>query len=318
VANVSASIGIAVSLPDATDDADTLLRWADLAMYQAKLAGKGCWRLFDRELRDRVDARRALEIDLRAALPSQLEVRYAPVFHLVTGAPEAFDAVACWHHPRRGELGPTGYADVAHDAGLDVELERWVLGEAAAHAARQQAAGDPARPVWVTVSSRNLRRGDFAEYVAQVVERSGLAPDRLGVSVPQHALSRHAKQVAVSLQWLTMIGVRTAIHEFGLEPFSIPLLQDLHVESVVLHPDLLEHLGDDDRALVGIAAIAGVARALGMGVTAAGVSDAHQAALLQSVGCRAAGGPLFAARAAASAASAASAAPASDRPLVLG
>jgi predicted signal transduction protein with EAL and GGDEF domain len=296
VANVGASIGIAVSLPGAPDDADALLRRADLAMYQAKLAGKGRWRLFDRELRDRVEARRALEIDLRAALPSQLEVRYSPVFHLVDGSPAAFDAVGCWHHPRRGVLAPTGYAEVAHDAGLDVDLERWVLGEAATHAARRQADGEAALPVWVSVSSRSLRRGDFAEFVAQAVERAGLDPSRLGVSVPQHALGRHAKQVAVSLQWLTLVGVRTAIHDFGLDPFSIPQLQDLHVQSVRLHPDLLEHLGDDDRALVGIAAVTGVARALGMSVSAAGVADERQAALLASVGCRAASGPLFADR----------------------
>jgi diguanylate cyclase (GGDEF)-like protein/PAS domain S-box-containing protein len=294
VATVSASVGIALALPGGGDDADALLRGADLAMYQAKLAGKGRWRVFDRELRACIDARRDLEDELRAGFPARFSVRYTPVVDLLTRTPAAFEATPCWDHPRLGPLGPDEFLDVATEAGLDVEIERWVIGRAAEDAAERAGAGEPAGTTWVAVSSRNLRRGDFAELVAATVERTGIDPELLGVAVHQQALVRHAKQVATTVEWLSLVGVRTAIEEFGVEAFSIPLLQELHVQVVRLHHDLVAHLGDDPRALVGVAAVTGVARALGITVVATGVRTDAQAALLESVGCRAAQGPLFA------------------------
>jgi diguanylate cyclase (GGDEF)-like protein/PAS domain S-box-containing protein len=294
VASVSASVGIAVSLPTASDDPESLLRAADVAMYQAKLGGKGHWRLYDGELRDRVARHGRLEADLRAGLPSELVVRSEPMFDIVTSEPTAREASAWWQHPRDGLLAPMQFADVAAAAGLDVEIERWVLGEIVRDAAAEQRAGEPVLPVWVTMSSRNVRRGDFAEFIALAVEQHGLEPSRLGISVRHHALTRHPKQVATSIGWLRMIGVRTGIDEFGVEAFSIPLLQQLQVDTIRLHHELVEQLGDDADTFTNVAAVAGVARALGITVVASGVSTEAQVALLGSVGCRAGLGPFFA------------------------
>jgi diguanylate cyclase (GGDEF)-like protein/PAS domain S-box-containing protein len=294
VANVSASVGIAVSLPTASDDPESLLRSADVAMYQAKQGGKGHWRLFDGDLRDSVAQRGRLEADLRAGLPSEFIVRTESMFDMVTHEPLANEASAWWQHPRDGLLSPARFADVAAEAGLDVDIERWVLGEVVRDAAAKQRAGEPSLPVWVTMSSRNVRRGDFAEFIALAVEQHGLEPSRLGISVRHHALTRHPKQVATSIGWLRMIGVQTGIDEFGVEAFSIPLLQQLQVDTVRLHHDLVQQLGDDAATFTNVAAVAGVARALGITVVASGVTNAAQVALLGSVGCRAALGPFFA------------------------
>jgi predicted signal transduction protein with EAL and GGDEF domain len=208
---ISASIGIAFAPQDATD-ADQLLRCADLAMYRAKVEGRGVYRLFHAQMDAEMQARRQLELDLRQALPcGQFEVFYQPQVSLRDGRVAGFEALLRWHHPQRGAVPPGEFIPLAEEIGLIVPIGEWVLRQAC-----RDAAGWPGTPkVAVNLSPIQFRSRNLVAEVAGALEASALWPERLELEITEAILLEDTEATLATLRELHGLGVRIAMDDFG-------------------------------------------------------------------------------------------------------
>jgi diguanylate cyclase (GGDEF)-like protein len=212
---VTCSIGIALGEPGAADP-DALLRDADLAMYRAKSQGKARAELFTDGLRQDAVNRLEIETGLRNALSAdELRLVYQPEVDLDTGRVVAVEALLRWEHPTRGTISPAVFIPLAEVSGLIVPIGAWVLREACHQAAEWNAdAGELV--VSVNVSPRQLIDADFERHVADALESSGLAPDRLCLEITESAVIADPAGAVAKLQQLKSLGVRLALDDFGV------------------------------------------------------------------------------------------------------
>ena len=202
--NVSLSIGIAAK-QHARTHAEELLRDADVAMYEAKEGGKRRFAVFTPEMRDSIVRRHDLKDELRRAIEErELIVQYQPIVDLTTGEPTAVEALVRWNHPGRGRIPPIEFIPLAEDTGLIVPLGRYVLEEACACVNERH----PGLRVQVNLSAIELEHPDLVETVAGVLERTGIAPERLVLEVTETLLVKDAERGAHTLEALRALGVQ--------------------------------------------------------------------------------------------------------------
>ena len=209
--NVSLSIGIAAK-QHARTHAEELLRDADVAMYEAKEGGKRRFAVFTPEMRDSIVRRHDLKDELRRAIEErELIVQYQPIVDLNTGEPTAVEALVRWNHPGRGRIPPAEFIPLAEDTGLIVPLGRYVLEEACRCVNERH----PGLRVQVNLSAIELEHPDLVETVTGVIERTGIAPERLVLEVTETLLVKDAERGAHTLEALRAIGVQLALDDFG-------------------------------------------------------------------------------------------------------
>jgi predicted signal transduction protein with EAL and GGDEF domain len=179
------SIGIVLTGKEKIEEPE-FQRRADVALYQAKSEGRGCFRIFTQVLNDRVSYRHTLQTDLRDALATRvgLEIHYQPIIGISSGEVEGFEALARWRHPTRGVIMPEEFIPIAETSGLIVELGEWVLTQACADALDW----DP--PLWlsVNVSPVQFASGDLGNTVERIVRQSGIDPARLELEITEGVL----------------------------------------------------------------------------------------------------------------------------------
>jgi diguanylate cyclase (GGDEF)-like protein len=290
-AAVSASIGVA-----ACGDAPAvrLLHEADLALYDAKSRGKGIYRIFDRALSAQVEERRRLQAELaRAVGEGQLAVLYQPIVDLTTGESHACEALVRWDHPERGQLPPDTFLPAAQDAGLLAEIDRWVLGTAAAQLAAWRAV-DPAYAVAVNLSVSYLVSGRVVDDVRAVLARHDLPGSALTVEVTETSLIADLAAAARTLAELRALGVRVALDDFGVGYSSLTYLRTLPVDIVKIDRSFIRELDQDPQAAVLVEAVLALARGLNLSCVAEGVELASQVSRLRALQCGRAQGYLFA------------------------
>ena len=295
---VSASIGVVIAGPGHAE-AEDVLRDADVAMYQAKAAGKDCWALFDEEARLRAQDRVDLARDLRQAVEAEsLTVDYQPVVRLSAldaGAPElvGVEALARWRHPSRGMVSPADFIALAEENGLIGALGLHVLRLACAQMVRwQQELGTAAPPsVSVNVSALQMRLPDFPELVAQVLEETGLAGPSLCLELTESVVMHDTAAAAASFWRLHALGVRVSIDDFGTGYSSLSVLRQLPFDQLKIDRSLLPDLSATGDPVV--AAVVALGKALDLDVVAEGVETAEQVVELRRLGCPLAQGFLF-------------------------
>ena len=217
----SSSIGISL-FPGDGEDFDTLLKHADMAMYQAKAAGRNAYCFFDPRMNADNRERLALELDLRQALSrDEFELHYQPIVDLGSGRLLAAEALLRWRHPERGMLGPDRFIPVAEQSGLMVEIGEWVLHEACRQAMLWQAAGRPRFAVSVNLSAVQFRRGDVVKVVEGALNRFGLSPSCLDLELTESILLQDPQELAR----LKALGVKLSIDDFGTGYSSLAYLQ---------------------------------------------------------------------------------------------
>jgi predicted signal transduction protein with EAL and GGDEF domain len=282
VALVGASIGLALAPADAAEP-DALISCADFGLYAAKAAGRGALRRFEPVMRERAEARRSLEQELRAALPlGQLELYYQPQVALAETHLTGFEALLRWRHPGRGIIPPDLFLPLAAEAGLMPSLSAWVLREACLAAMRWPS---PLR-VAVNVAPIDLEAGALLGQVRRALAGSGLPPHRLELEITETSLLHPTQAVLSQLRELREMGVQISLDDFGTGFSSLTQLRSFPFDRIKLDRSFA-----DDGAVV--EAVARLGAALGMRTTAEGVETAEQLLRMREGGCTEAQGYLI-------------------------
>jgi diguanylate cyclase len=287
------SIGIA-RFPVDGAGADEVLLASDMAMYQAKAAGKNQVAVFHPGLREANEQQLRTESDLRSALRhGQLRLHYQPLIELATGRFVGAEALLRWEHPQRGLQPPAPLIAVAERTGLIVELGGWVLQEAARQQVVWRSQGLPPWPVAVNVSGRQLRGGRLLQQLDQALLRTGCRPDVLEMELTEHTLVEDVDDNIRLLARLRDRGVRIAIDDFGTGLSSLSYLKRLPVAKLKIDRSFVRDLPASRGDAAIVQAALSMAQALALDVVAEGVETAAQHRILQSMGCRYAQGYLY-------------------------
>jgi len=286
-----ASIGIATATLDSS--ADSLLRYADAAMYAAKHGERRRVASFTPDLLSRSDDRLMTINDLRRAIDGeQFVLAYQPVVQVNTGATVGFEALIRWAHPDRGLLLPGAFLPIATDAGLITEIDQWVRRTAAAQAACWSVVPD-APWVSVNVSARELGDEAFAQSTLQIIDDAGLDPHHLVIEITETDLARDRQLATRQLLDLRDVGIRIAVDDFGTGYSGFGNLRSLPADILKFDRSLVSPAPGDaaDRAI--LRAVIDVGHALGLGMIAEGVETAAQLTVLREMGCQLAQGWFF-------------------------
>jgi diguanylate cyclase (GGDEF)-like protein len=284
--HVGASVGITISPGDAAD-VDGLLRNADLALYRAKSEGRNTYKFFAADMAERVEARKAIEHDLRYALQrDELYLEYQPQFELASGRLIGAEALVRWRHPNQGLLMPDAFVPIAEATGLILPMGRWVLERIGMQMRAWKQAGLPPIVIAMNVSLNQCLRGDLVSLVEDMALRMAYRLDWLELEVTEQIFmpSGTGDTVAV-LRQLSGLGVTISIDDFGTGYSSLGRLRRLPVDKVKIDRSFIEELGRSRDAEMLVCAIIALGRSLGMKVTAEGVENDEQLAFLTAKGC---------------------------------
>ncbi len=275
------SIGIATSSADLVDP-DTLLRNADLALYRAKSDGRGTFRFFEREMDEKAQSRRLLEIALRGAIArNELEVCYQPLVDTHTTEVVGAEALLRWNRPGIGYVPPLDFVPLAEETGLIAEIGEWVL-KTACH----EAAGWPDDiRVAVNISPAQFRDSAFASVVKRHLDESGLDPRRLELEITESMLLRNTEANLKILHELRAFGIRISMDDFGTGYSSLGNLRSFPFSKIKIDKSFINDLNKSVDAAAIIRAVLALGRSLGMTTTAEGVETRDQLAYLRAEGC---------------------------------
>jgi len=275
------SIGIAIGPADG-EDADLLLKSADLALYRAKQDGRGVFRFFEPALDAAARKRRQLELDLREALlTGQFRLNYQPIFDLKQDRIGCFESLLRWEHPVRGNVSPVEFIPVAEETGLIVAIGEWVMHEACRQASEWP---DHVR-VAVNVSPLQFRNSGFSNIIFQALTRSGLPANRLEIEITESVFLEGEGGVLQVLHQLRGMGVRIALDDFGTGYSSLSYLRSFPFDKIKIDKSFVDRVAQDESSAAIVLAILDLAKALKMETTAEGVEDRDQLNQLRGQGC---------------------------------
>jgi len=282
IANIGASIGV-VRFPDQGATADDLIRHAELALYDAKSAGRQTWRVYGSAMAAAANSRRSFETDLRKALTlGEFSLAYQAQLNVRTQTVTGFEALLRWNHPTRGNVEPGVFIPVAEDIGCIVALGEWVL-KAACNEAIRWPAG---LCVAVNVSPRQFEDSErLYQAVQSALQTSGLAAARLELEITETALLSREPHVLAVLHRLRALGIRIAMDDFGTGYASVSQLLSFPFDKIKIDRTFIAGLGQAPDAAAVIQAISALGSGLGMTTTAEGVETAEQAARVAANGC---------------------------------
>lgn len=283
--HVSCSVGIAIG-PQDSDDLDELMRHADVAMYEAKSAGRDLARFFAPSMTEQAQLRMALEADLRRAIEQQqFELHWQPRVAASDGRLVGAEGLIRWHHPSRGLVSPAEFIPIAEETGLIVAIGAWVIDEACRQAARWREEGRPAITLSINLSARQLRQSDLVERVTESLARHGVAPRHLELELTESLAMEDADAHLRQLQALRQLGVRLSIDDFGTGHSSLAYLTRLPLDKLKIDRAFVKHMLDDapDRAVT--MAVIALGRTLGLTVVAEGVETLAQLQMLRQAHC---------------------------------
>jgi diguanylate cyclase (GGDEF)-like protein len=281
---LGASVGITMFPFDAYH-AGQLLKNADIAMYQAKVAGKNCYRFYSRAMDQAVERRVQLEQDLRGAWDrGELSVAYQPIYTLADGRICGAEALLRWQHPHLGMVPPSVFIEVAEQSGLIESLGRNVLERACGDAARWQQGG--VRPfISVNISPRQLRSGELPDVVGSALRNSGLLPQQLHLELTETAVLVDEAQASALLSRVRATGVKVWLDDFGTGFSGLSHLRRVPVDGVKIDRSFVADVLRDPDDLALTTAIIAMAHSLGITVVAEGIETEGQYDVLRERGC---------------------------------
>jgi diguanylate cyclase (GGDEF)-like protein/PAS domain S-box-containing protein len=289
----AASLGVTL-FRGQEESVETVLRRADLAMYQAKGAGRNALRFFDPAMQTALDERSALEADLRMAIPgNQLQLYFQPQVDN-TGRILGAEALLRWLHPQRGLVAPADFIPLAEETGLIVPLGRWVMEAAAARIlAWSRNAQTRGLHLAVNVSARQFRQAEFVGEVQQILQRAGADPGRLKVELTESVVINDIDDTLRKMAALRAMGIGFALDDFGTGNSSLSYLSRLPLDQLKIDRSFVMNLPEDRNDAIIAQTIITMAASLGLDVIAEGVETAAQRAFLEHHGCNSYQGYLF-------------------------
>jgi diguanylate cyclase (GGDEF)-like protein len=295
ISPVGVSIGISSRAGD--EEVDELLRQSDIAMYAAKAAGKGRWRIFSPDLGGELRAVQSLRTELQHAVEAEeFAVHYQPVMNLQKGSIVGVEALVRWNHPKRGLLAPSEFLEEAEASGHIIHIDRWVLRQACRQVRQWQrhVSGAESLSVHVNLSARQLQHPGLAEEIAEAVRVSGLAPNDLILEITETTLVRDAEAAASELRKLKDLGVRLALDDFGTGFSSLSHLHEFPIDIIKIDRSFVSAIGDGSKRSELVRALVSLGTTLGLVVVAEGIEDRAQLEYLRSIGCELGQGYYFA------------------------
>jgi predicted signal transduction protein with EAL and GGDEF domain len=278
---VGMSVGIAVA-PNDGSDADQLLKNADMALYRAKADGRGIYRFFESEMDARMQARRALELDLRKALAgSEFELFYQPLVDARTERVRGFEALIRWRHPQRGMIAPMEFIPLAEETGLIVPLGEWVLRQACQEA--QSWPDDPS--VAVNLSAAQFKSKQLVSTVVHALAISSLSPARLELEITESVLLQESESTFATLHQLRNFGIKISMDDFGTGYSSLGYLRKFPFDKIKIDRSFIHDMANKDDSLAIIRAVVAIGASLGINTTAEGVETPEQFERLRTEGC---------------------------------
>jgi diguanylate cyclase (GGDEF)-like protein len=282
---LTVSIGIS-TYPEHGEDAESLIKNADTAMYHAKESGRDTFKFYRSDMSLRAVERQSLESQLRDAMErKELLLYYQPKVNLKTRRITSVEALLRWQHPQRGLLLPAKFLSVAEDTGMIVPIGQWVLGEACRQTRQWIDMALPAVPVAVNISSLEFRSENFFEGVQAALHGSRLEARYLELELTETVLMRNAESTAYALGRLKNIGVRLAVDDFGTGYSSLSYLTRFPIDALKLDQSFVqEMISSRDDAIV-VSAVINMGKSLKHRVIAEGVETREQLSFLLSHGC---------------------------------
>jgi predicted signal transduction protein with EAL and GGDEF domain len=286
---VGLSVGIAIAPIDGSD-ADVLIKNADMALYRAKEEGRGTFRFFESGMDARAQARRIIELDLRAAVRNgEFELNYQPIIQVESGEVTTFEALVRWRHPQRGVISPGDFIPLAESTGLIVPLGEWILRKACSDAAAWS------RPVRVAVnlSPVQFKHRSLISSVMHAVTSAGLEPGRLELEITESVLLQDSETTLATLHTLRQFGVRISMDDFGTGYSSLSYLRSFPFDKIKIDQSFVRELSTRGDCIAIVRAVTGLGASLGITTTAEGVETNEQLELLRSEHCSEVQGYLF-------------------------
>jgi diguanylate cyclase (GGDEF)-like protein/PAS domain S-box-containing protein len=284
------SIGAAHGLPESASE---LLREADMALYQAKLAGRDAWVTFEPDMRSSALRRLQLQSELATALDQcQFSLLYQPIIDIDDGQMPKVEALVRWEHPVRGTVAPDEFIPALEQSGHIVQLGAWVMDEACRQATQWWSRGHLVT-IGINASARELQGQDFVPGVLSALKRHRLAPEALTIEITEHGLLHATEMAGRNLALLKRHGIRVAIDDFGTGYSSLAYLLQFDVDALKIDKSFVAAMEHSEHAMAVVRAILQLGRTLGLEVIAEGVEDSEQLALLRAEGCRFGQGHLF-------------------------
>jgi diguanylate cyclase (GGDEF)-like protein/PAS domain S-box-containing protein len=291
--HITASIGVSL-YPDDGLDAETLIKNADTAMYQAKENGRQCYQFFKSEMNVKAVERQSIEEDLRRALErKEFSLHYQPKIDLKTGAITGAEALLRWAHPTRGSIPPLQFIPIAEDSGLILPIGAWVMREACRQARVWRDAGLTLATMAVNVSAVQFRNENFLDDLFAAVAETGLDPKYLELELTESVLMKHTDLAASILKILRGKGVQVSVDDFGTGYSSLSYLQKFPLDALKIDQSFVRWITTNPNEATLVSAIIHMGQSLHLRVIAEGVETAEDLAFLKAHNCDEAQGYYF-------------------------
>jgi len=276
--------------PGDGDNAETLLKNADLALYRAKHDGRGAYHFFEKGMDAALQERRALEMGLRQALVrNEFRLVFQPLFNLKEGRICGLEALLRWYHPERGTIAPSDFIPIAEEVGLIVPIGEWVLREAC----RAAASWPDHVHIAVNLSTVQFRNRNLFQQVKAALAEAGLNAERLELEVTESLLLVDSASTLQTLFDLRKLGVRISMDDFGTGYSSLSYLRSFPFDKIKIDRSFVHDMSAEEDSQAIVKAVIGLGRSLGMSTAAEGVETETQLELVRDQGCTEVQGFLF-------------------------